>query len=337
MRYYNIVITDPMTGTVIQQFTNYVNGRIDLGALDVELDISTAGVANPITSSAFIRVWGVSLQQIAQGTDLSGKTIAVYGGMQKGLPLANPAQAGLLVSGSIYPAYGNWIGTDMTLDLQVVPYLYAGLGAPVNIVLNWKAGVPLATALGNALAIAFPKADVSIAISGNLVQSHDEPGVYGNLQQLGQYLKQKTQAMLGGTYPGVDIAQSGSQFVVSDGTATAGGKGAVTEIAFQDLIGQPTWRGLYELQMKCVMRADIPFGASVKLPPTLATVTGAAVVLPGSGAVSRSNSAFQGTFRVIRIRHVGHLRQPDAESWNTTFDLLPNPTQGLPANAGPPI
>lgn len=344
MRYYNILITDPTTGAVVQQFTNYLNGRIDLGALDIELDIpiSAAGPA-PIATSGFLRIWGVSLQQIGQGTNLTGKNIAVYGGMQQGLPLANPAQSGLLVSGSIYPAYGNWVATDMTLDMQIVPYLYAGIGAPVNIVLNWLPGVPLATALQSALGIAFPAWDVQISISPNLVQNHAEPGFYGNLQQLATYIKQKTAAMLGGSYEGVDIAQSGSVLIVTDGTTVTPAK----QIDFTDLIGQPTWRSLFELQMKTVMRADVAFGSFVQLPPTIATLNAGAIAPPAvisgagasgsSGVVSRDNSVFQGIFRVIRMRHIGHLRQPDAESWNTTFDLLPMVAQPLPPNSGPPI
>lgn len=333
MRFYDVVITDPKSGALVQRYTNYVNGRIDLGGLDVEFDISTTGLALPITSSVFVRIWGIPLITIAQVNNLNGKNIAVYGGMQKGLPLANPRQAGLLVQGTIFPAYANWQGTAMTLDLQIVPYLYAGLQEAVNIVLNWPKGQPLATALGNALRVAFPNASINMGISPNLVQNYDEPSFYGNAQQLAQYVLQKTQAMLGGDYPGVEIAQNGATITVTDGTVAP----APVRVDFQDLIGQPTWRDLTTLQLQTVLRADIVFGAMITLPPTLLTVTAAAVAPPPAGNLSRSNSAFQGSFRVIRTRHVGRLRQPDAGAWSSIFDLILPPASAAPANSGPPV
>lgn len=333
MRFYDIIITDPTSGAVVQRFTNFYNGRIDLGGLDVEIDISVATMAMPISSSAFVRVWGIPLSMIAQSNNLNGKNIAVYGGMQKGLPLANPQQIGLLVFGTIYPAYANWQGTAMTLDMQVTQYLYAGLQADVNIVLNWKKGMPLSTALQNALGVAFPGAKPDIKISENLVQNRDEQSYQGNVQQLSQYLKQRTQAILGGDYPGVDIAMNGQVITVTDGTVQSAPK----QIAFQDLIGQPTWRSLNELQLQTVLRGDIEFGSFVTLPPTITTVTSAAVAPPAAGNLSRSNSAFQGTFRVLRARHVGRLRQPDAASWSSIFDLLASQSAGMPTDSGPPI
>lgn len=332
MRYYNIIITDQSTGSVVQQFTNLYTTGPDLGALDVELDVSAASHAVPITGSSFVRVWGVPLATISQSNQLNGRSIAVYAGMQKGLPLANPRQAGLLVQGTVYPAYGNWQGNAMTLDMQITPYLYAGLQEDVNIVLNWQAGQPLATALANALAVAFPTAKVAIGISPRLVQNYAEPSFHGNLQQLAQYVQQKTEAMLGGDYPGVDIS-GGATIMVTDGTAPS----APIQVNFQDLIGQPTWRDLTTLQLQTVMRGDITFGAFVTLPPSITSVTAAAVAPPAAGNLSRSNSAFQGTFRVIRARHVGRARQPDAASWSSIFDLTLPPASAAPANVGPPI
>lgn len=334
MRYYSILITNPTTGALVQQFTNQVNGKPDMGALDIEFDISASPLATPIDSSSFVRVWGIPLALIAQSNNLNGKNIAVYGGMQKGLPLANPKQAGLLVQGTIQPAYANWQGTAMTLDMQITQYLYASLQEDVNIVLNWKAGQSLASALAVALFVAFPAAQPNIGISDNLVQSYDEPSFHGNMQQLSQYLLQKTQAMLGGDYPGVNVSMSGSTITVLDGTQPPP---SPTQINFQDLIGQPTWLGLNTLQVQTVLRADIPWGSYVTLPPTITSVTAPAVAPAAAGNLSRSNSAFQGTFFVLRVRHVGHARQPDAASWSSIFDLLLPPAAAAPENSGPPI
>ena len=67
MRYYNVLITDQTSGKLLQQFTNYLNGQIDLGALDLELDLPVAATDGaPITQGGFLRFWGVSLGQISQ-------------------------------------------------------------------------------------------------------------------------------------------------------------------------------------------------------------------------------------------------------------------------------
>jgi hypothetical protein len=265
--------------------------------------------------------------------NLNGKTIAFYGGMQKGLPLANPKQAGLLAQGTIYPAYANWQGTAMTLDMQIVNYLYAGLQNAVNIVLNWKANQPLATALQNALSTAFPQSIINIAISPNLVQNHDEPHKSSTMPEFAQYIQQKTQAMLGGDYSGVDIAMNGQVIQVSDGTVQTSPK----QIAFQDMIGQPTWRELTTLQLQTVLRGDIGFSDFVTLPKTITALTAAAIVPPQANIPSRSNSSFEGTFWVERVRHVGRLRQPDAASWSSVYDLRLPPGTVAPPDVGPPI
>jgi hypothetical protein len=37
--------------------------------------------------------------------------------VKKGLPLANPAQAGVILEDTIFQGYGNWIGVEQYLDL----------------------------------------------------------------------------------------------------------------------------------------------------------------------------------------------------------------------------
>src|SRR5579859_766749 len=196
MRYYSIQITDPVTGKLLTQpssvpnsgatYSSLVNGFTLPGALNVELDVPVYAYAVP-AGQAYARIWGISLAEISQAADLGvtssgspGFGIAIYAGMQRGLPLANPAQAGLIVEGRILQAFGNWINTEMTLDL----ILYPATGAPddpKNIVIDWKAGTPLAQAVANTLSVAFPTLKQNIQISPNLVLAHDEPGFYGSL------------------------------------------------------------------------------------------------------------------------------------------------------------
>src|ERR1700739_2983613 len=144
MRFYRIV-----AGNTTFDATN------DPNALNCELDIPVAAEHLP-KSGAFARVWGIDRQTLLNAKSFNKQTIQVFGGMQQGLPLANPAQQGLLVQGSIFPALGNWVGTDMTLDFYIVAPLGEGNPAkPANIVHNWQQGQPLSQAIQSALGSAF--------------------------------------------------------------------------------------------------------------------------------------------------------------------------------------
>ena len=84
------------------------------------------GVGN---NNAFVRLYGIPMDMLSQASDLSQKTISVYGGFWGGgdrklaLPLAvkEDPYRGLLVTGSILTAMGNWKGQDMTLDIFIAP------------------------------------------------------------------------------------------------------------------------------------------------------------------------------------------------------------------------
>lgn len=322
-RFYRIVITDPATGKVVQTassaeptstYSSFANGQTIAGALNIELDCPTTVYANPI-GAAYVRIWGISVAEISRANDLSFKNIAIYAGMSKGLPLANPAQAGLIVQGQIFQALGNWVGTDMTLDLILQPSTGA-TDAPANIVINWKAGAQLAQALGQTLATAFPSITAQINVSPNLVLPNDEVGFYQSLNQFGQWLKQKTAAIAPvAGYAGVDLYINGAVIVADDGTVAKAPK----SILFQDLIGQPTWIDSPTIQFKCPIRADISVGDVVTMPPSLVTTTSAV-----ASSLINLKTTFQGTFTIQQIRHVGNYRQPVAEAWATTFDAFPN-------------
>ncbi len=312
MRYYKIDVVNPQGGASLQSWSSFVNGSTNPNAQNIEIDIPVAPFSIPKTAGAFARVWGVPLKQIAQASDLNGMAISIYGGMQKGLPLANPRQSGLLIQGSIFQAFGNWVGVDQTLDLILAPP-FGTITKPANIVHNWQKGTQLSQAIKSALTTAFPGFTVDMNISANLVLQSDDVGYYQTIEQYSTYIQQLSQSILGSkTYPGVMITKNGNKISVLDGSAQ---RSSVRNISFQDLIGQPTWKSLNVINLKTVMRADIGIGDSVKLPPTLITTTAQ------SFSQFRQSSQFQGTFMVIDMHHFGNFRQADAESWNTTFDI----------------
>jgi hypothetical protein len=284
------------------------------------MDIQVAPFAQPAGGS-FIEISGVSLAEISQAANLNGFSISVSGGMVAGLPLATAdfqqGQYGVLVSGSIYQAYGNWIGVQQTLDLQLQPPV--GTNAkPANFTFNWKAGTPLSQALQQTFSTALPNLTPTINISSSLVLPQDQVGYHYTLGQFAQYLKRMSRGLMGGSYKGVNVAVQGSKILVDDGTVTPTPK----MINFYDLIGQPTWLDDATIQFKTPMRADLQQFDGITFPPTLVTAG-----FNAPGPFTNSKLTFQGTFQVQTLRHVGNFRQRGADSWVTVVDCTATSAQ----------
>ena len=321
MRRYRVLISD-LSGNPIYDY-NSVNpdGTDNMSALDVEFDIPVVAYDAPMGMAA-VRVWGIPLNVLNQATDLHGLNVSVFGGMSGSYPLNKPAQFGILVQGTIFQAFGNWIGTDQTLDLVVM--IYGGTREePVNLVLNWLKGTPLQTALTNALNVAFPGIPVVGTINPNLIQTQDDQANFETLEQLSKYVRDRSRKVIAAkyagafsNYPGVQISTQLGKIVISDGTSAIPATGPV-QINFEDMIGQPTWINLATMQMSCVLRADLSMFTQIKMPPrALVTTTASAT------AMFRQSSIFTGTMQVSQIRHVGRFRQPGAKSWITVVDAF---------------
>lgn len=332
-RYYRIVITDK-NGKLYTppgfsaanlggaSFTSYVNNQTLAAAWNIELDIPVIDAATSQGNSG-LRIWGVSVQEIAQANNLNGMNISIYGGMQKGLPLANPAQAGLLVNGKIFQCFGNWQGPAMTLDFVIVPVPITNsdpggpgtLAKPRNNTLNWPGGQPLGPALKSCLQTAFPSCTVNMNISPDLVRpAGDSPfGFYSTLEQIAQAARAMSLSIIKTTgYQGISIVPVGNVIHVSDGTQNSG---KTYDILFQDLIGQPTWLDPLVISFKTIMRADIPYGAKIMMPQTVITNSA-----QSTSPLVNQKLTFQGGFNVTSMRHVGDYRAPTADAWVTAFE-----------------
>ena len=289
----------------------------DPNALNVELDLAVTFHNAPENgNSSSVRVWGIPLQTILTANQFNNQPISVYGGMQQGLPLANPNQQGLLVQGIVFPCLGNWRRTDMTIDF----YIKVGAeGAPTvpgaaNLVHNQPANQPLSTAVQNALQTAFPGFAANVKISPNLVRPNDEHGFYQTLGQYATFLNLASHdIMKTAGYLGVQVSVQGKTINVFDGTQ--GQTGAKT-INPQDLAGQPTWIGPKACQFMTVMRGDINVGDIITLPQSLAQLTTGAGTAVGTGVTN----LIQGSFLIQKVRHVGNFRQKDWSSWCTIFE-----------------
>ena len=332
MRYYRIEIDDGTVFTSFSQSTTPLssllpNGGNLPGALQIEMDIPIAAMHSPASAGAYVKIWGIPLALISQSKNFNGKNIKVFGGFKPGLPLATKAapQAGLLVQGFIYQAYGNWQGNDMTLNFVILAGPGPGAGKPVdsprNISLSWKKGTTLSDAIKAALTPAYSGYTVSPNIDSSLVAPEDTPGVYTTLKGFADYVFGVSKSIKNDpSYPGVQIAFNGSTINVFDKPSSSG---TVKNIAFTDLIGQPAWILAPSIAFKTYMRADININDQVQMPKTLITNSAQAQT-----SLINQVAAQQGTFIISSIHHFGNFRQEDGYSWVTEFTAYPKNTTG---------
>lgn len=334
MRYYEITLTNPGNSTPARQWSSHPKGVFDPGALEIEFDCQVTDFATA-TQAFTITIHGVSLQDISQaqqfgsqivnGVPQPGMTFSLKAGMKAGLPLANPKQAGLLVVGEVIQSYGNWQGADMRLDLVVVPSSYT-INNPGNLVLNWQSGTTLSQALQNTLSVAYPNVPLSINLSNQLVQSSVETHFCSTLQGMAQCLRGITQGyFLGPSYGGVRITAHNGQVFVWDDSYTP----PTIQLAFTDFVGQPTWIGPNTMVMKLVLRADLQPGTMVRMPQGMQNSPGSVGTKPQSQYPSSRSyqTAFQGTFLISELRHIGSFRTPDGSSWVTIATCQTSVTQ----------
>ena len=311
-------------------------GQPNPNALQIEFDLPVSMLHLP-QGLQLIRVWGLGIHCITQAQlanlnptkNAAGKLVynnfTLSGGMSAGLPLANPNQRGVIASGIIWQAFGNWEGVEQTLDLIVAPSINGLQGA---VSLTWTKGQGLQSALALAFKQAFPTFTASINVSPSLIAPSDQNGIYTDLTSFGQHLQRYTKrtfgSALGPNYDGVWIYTVGTTIYATD-HALAPTKPPVA-LAFQDLVGQPTWIDYATILFPTVLRGDIDISDQVTFPSgTLLpyALTSPNAAYPNSPAAS--NVSFQGTFTVKEIHHYGSYRQQDARSWNSTMTAIYNP------------
>lgn len=311
MRAYFVRITKPGTQDVLALYTSFnPDGSTNGAALQLEFDIPAYSYGDP-AGNVYLKLSGINYTDIRQANNLNDADITIYGGMAKGLPLANPSQAGVLFRGTIFQAWGNWQGNQTALELICIAR--AGTtDKPVNLAYHWTKGQPMQDAVTQALNIAYPGVPVSGAYSPDLVYPEDQPFAYQTLAQFSSYLLQTSHLIIpAADYIGAQITQNPQGFVLFDGTKPPAAK----KIDFLDLIGQPTWIDAGTMQFETVLRADLKVGDVVTMPK------GANVVNTGASfARFRDVTAFQGSFMIKALRHLGNSRQNSASAWKTVVD-----------------
>jgi hypothetical protein len=345
VRYYDIKLSDAKGKPVLASSMGgrpisslLADGTHNPSALNIEFDIPYMNTPNPDTN-AILRIWGLSLKDISAALDLNGKYVEIRAGMTKGLPLANPAQRGLLLKGQIIQAFGNWVGTDMTLDLNFQAPNAAVYTQPLNLIWSWYAGQPIDRAIGKTLDTALrpttPNIDIKIAtLDKGLVTASDDIGFYADVSQFASHLKELSRKLVNRPdYPGISIVTDGVTMRVYDtqappsapsqaATSPTPSPAARKAIDYRDMLGQPTWIRSNSISLKLVLRGDLSVGDDILVPKGQQTLT-QNTLQNFSGAPS-SQSTFTGKFQIASINHYGNFRQADAASWNTTITAFPN-------------
>jgi hypothetical protein len=318
-RFYEISVSPSPSsvGKTGKTWTSYPGGQNDPGALNVELDLLW-GTASAQMGNSTVSIDGIPLEDLFQANVYSGMTIAISGGMKKGLPLANPKQAGLLMQGIIIQGFGNWVGTDMNLNFVLNPLQFS-LARPSNIVFNWQKGQPIQQAITNALGTAYKNPKIRFNLTYQYATTIQAQKTASNLDEFRQFLQSRT--ALGGL-PGINLA------MLPNGSFVAWDKAIESnpiQVEFTDLVGQPKWVDVNTLQFTTVMRGDITIGSYVKMPPGLPSSPGAVTTGPNTNPLGRLNYnlTFKGPFIIVQCRHIGNFRDADGTAWVTIFLAQP--------------
>ena len=324
MRFYNLTISDEASGAVIQTWSSTLDGtptgRNNGAALRIEFDIPLAGYSVPMDGS-FIRVWGISFDTIGQAHNFNDQFVSLSLGMTNGLPLANANQVNQVFSGKIFQAFGNFQGTNLSLDLIIIPAT-GSPQYPVNLAFNASKN----QSLGNAAAISIRNAysnyfKVVDNSSQDIIWTEGTWGTFSDLHAMAQKLNAMSKVVnTDPNYAGIDIYVNQKTITIDDGTAPAP---EPTQINFNDMMSQPTWLNLITIQLELVARGDLSNLQYVKLPPFVGQNNNQ------SQSRWRDNSTFTGIGKIIRTRHIGDLRQPTGTAWRTVIDVLmqQGPTQ----------
>jgi hypothetical protein len=331
----DVVASPPSNPQIFREWTSYpkvgTGNQNDPGALNIVLDAYVNEFALP-QGQAAVSVQGVSIDDLSQANNFTNCEVYIFAGFQKGLPLNNQSQAGLIIQGTIWQSYGNWVGTQMSLEFVII-----GPGATAdqktNISFTWKAGTSLASALAATFKTAFPKLRQNINVNPKLIVAHDEVGVYQSMPAFAQYLKPFTQKAIGGTYPGVSLAWTPTQINAYDQSTQS----AAVQLAFADLIGQPVWLNPFVIQFMTPLRADLNIDSYVTMPKGIlgnpanpSGAPGAVITTSASHPEARQASIFNGTFQINKVHHMGIFRQADGEAWVTVFDATAQTTSTTP-------
>jgi len=335
MRFYDITIAPPLADS--NRFTAFSYssqsglGSDNYSSLRVDLDIFQ-NAYHQYASNGYVKVWGVDLKQLSNIANLNptistdGRTVQlcqiyVQIGMSKGLPYANPRQRGIVLQGSILQAFANWQGTEVCLDLVIVPG-YVDPNSLRNITFNWKKGTELTDAVKQSLQNAYPATPVNGSFSSGLIYTEDTIAQNFDLLSLSSKVNQVSRTIKKDpNYTGAIITSNAEGFFLTDSGITPK---ATKQIAFTDVIGNLTWLGINTISTKVVMRGDLNIGDYISFQSGIPVLN-----IVNNNSQYRNRISFNGTFFITKLHHVGSSRSPDGNAWVTIIEAI---IPGTPIN-----
>jgi hypothetical protein len=331
MRFYDITITPPLEEPNRFNAFSFSSqsglGLDNYSCLRVDLDIYQ-NAYHQYASNGYVRVFGINLKDLGQignynpvissdGRKVQLCGIAIQVGMSKGLPYANPKQRGIILQGAIIQAFANWQGTEVTLDLVIVPG-YVDPNALSNIPFVMKKGQELTEAVKTALGIAYPATPINGSFTNGLVYTEDTQAQNFDLLTLSSTVNQISKTIKKDpTYTGAVITVNSEGFFLTDSAITPT---ATRQIAFTDVIGNLTWLGINTIQAKVVMRGDLNIGDYISFQSGIPVLN-----VVNNNSQYRNRISFTGVFFITKLHHVGSSRQADGNSWVTIIEaIIPN-------------
>jgi hypothetical protein len=331
MRFYDITITPPLEEPKRFNAFSFSSqsgfGLDNYSCLKVDLDIYQ-NAYHQYASNGYVRVFGINLKDLGQIGNYNpvitpdGKKIQLCGiiiqvGMSKGLPYANPRQRGIILQGSILQAFANWQGTEVTLDLVIVPG-YVDSNSLRNIPLTLKKDQELTVAVKQALRTAYPTTNINGSFSDGLKYTEDTQAQNFDLLTLSSTVNQISKSIKKDpTYTGAVITSNAEGFFLTDSAITPT---ATRQIAFTDVIGNLTWLGINTIQAKVVMRGDLNIGDYISFESGIPVLN-----IVNNSSQYRNKISFNGVFFITKLHHTGSSRQADGNAWVTIIEaIIPN-------------
>lgn len=283
--------------------------RIDIDGVTVESSIGNPyalqvrfDFAMNATFSALlheVEIHNILPRYLSQESNLVGKTIQFWAGMQHGLPLAKPDQYGLIFSGTIQRAIKIIQGSESKMILYVRS-TNTGDAGPVFEV---KKGQDVVAAIKSAMSQLPNVKTVFDDQLGAFPAESDDKAALTNLSDLAVICDKYDITM----YP----YAGGIRFIDS----TLGDTSVLEKtIDAEDLIGEPVAINTQEINIQVTLRGDIVAFQKVKLPKIR--------INPITGITEISAISETGVYRVNELRHCGDYRNPSAEAWVTQLIVL---------------
>jgi hypothetical protein len=309
MRYFDIAIFSK-DGAIIERFRSHDDlSSWKEGALQIELSAAVSLNADA-QEGTLLKIFGVPRKYLQQQYNLNECRIEVFAGMGKGFPLAKPQQRGMLLKGTILETSPILEQGNVILTLYITANVINTRKNPTDIFFKIRKGEQFDNAIKNALS-----GNITVNISSRLVADYNIDKYFKTFEDFISYLKAVSKHTIkDSNYNGIDATHRGGGIIITDFSSASG---KTIKIDYSDLIGQPTFRSIGEIDARVVLRADIGIGDLVEFPDRMNVQFG-----QGFQLNARQQTTFKGTWQVTELHHIGSSRGDAGDSWVTVIKAI---------------